>query len=121
MVIQDNTLVISGLREYIEFLEMNPGIPNDPQINTYGLRDKTAIRTLLNSPEWSLVIEQRHEIASITRHFGNLEVQYIITRDVIAEPIVVDGKIVWVLKEEFRPDPVAEVVAVLSDTSDIPF
>jgi hypothetical protein len=98
----DKLSAADGLRAYADFLDSNPQFGTDSEISFYNLGENACKELLASSPEWEMEIVQAVEIVYIKRSFGSLLVKHIIARDVICEPSIVDGKIVWTLKPEFQ-------------------
>jgi hypothetical protein len=99
----DKLSAADGLRAYADFLDSNPQFQVNSEICFYNIGGVAVIQELLaSSPEWKITIEQSHDIIYIRRTFGQLVVEHVIARDIMCEPSIVDGKIVWVLKPEFQ-------------------
>jgi hypothetical protein len=98
----DKLSASDGLRAYADFLDSNPQFGFDSEICFYNLGKNSCKELLSSSPEWEMEISQKHDIIYIQRTFGSLRVKHVIARDVMCEPSIVYGKIVWVLKPEFQ-------------------
>lgn len=94
----------AAFRAFADFLEAHPSIEVErPEQTIYGLMKREVIHAVIGQlPSPTLRLEQTHEIGYLEQDFEGFNFQFVISRSLLAEPIVIGGKVHWQLLPEFQ-------------------
>ena len=96
-----NTATVAGLRDYADFLEKNVDVPRSISVTNYSVRDDATVLLLIDSG-FTFRKSMQGDITYIFKQFGDLTVEYVVKSELVFEPSIVGGKVVWSPKKEFR-------------------